>query len=77
MKYPFSRFRTVPEDGIFIDAMRFDFQAVLLWDGRYTEMAEKLAWPLGTVKSRLHRARAKLVAMRAAAVENNLTESNV
>jgi DNA-directed RNA polymerase specialized sigma24 family protein len=39
-------------------------QAVLRTDGSYEERARKLNVPLGTLRSRLHRARAKLVALR-------------
>ena len=39
-------------------------QAVLLTTGSYEEQARELGVPVGTVRSRLHRARAKLVALR-------------
>jgi DNA-directed RNA polymerase specialized sigma24 family protein len=39
-------------------------QAVLQTSGSYEERAKGLNVPVGTVKSRVHRARAKLVALR-------------
>jgi DNA-directed RNA polymerase specialized sigma24 family protein len=39
-------------------------QAVLRTNGSYGERAKELNVPVGTLKSRLHRARAKLVALR-------------
>ena len=39
-------------------------QAVLRTNGFYDDRAQKLNVPVGTLKSRLHRARAKLVALR-------------
>jgi hypothetical protein len=39
-------------------------QAVLRTTGSYGERARQLGIPVGTLRSRLHRARAKLVALR-------------
>jgi Sigma-70, region 4 len=39
-------------------------QAVLRTSGSYEDRARELNVPVGTVRSRLHRARAKLVALR-------------
>jgi DNA-directed RNA polymerase specialized sigma24 family protein len=39
-------------------------QAVLRTNGSYEERAKELNVPVGTLRSRLHRARAKLVALR-------------
>jgi DNA-directed RNA polymerase specialized sigma24 family protein len=39
-------------------------QAVLRTTGSYEDRARKLGVPVGTVRSRLHRARAKLIALR-------------
>ena len=39
-------------------------QAVLRTTGSYEERAQQLGVPVGTLRSRLHRARAKLVALR-------------
>ena len=39
-------------------------QAVLRTNGSYEERARELNVPVGTLRSRLHRARAKLVALR-------------
>ena len=39
-------------------------QAVLHTTGSYEDRARKLGVPVGTLRSRLHRARAKLVALR-------------
>jgi hypothetical protein len=39
-------------------------QAVLRANGSYEERARELNVPVGTLRSRLHRARAKLVALR-------------
>jgi DNA-directed RNA polymerase specialized sigma24 family protein len=45
-------------------ALKPEEQAVLLTDGSYEDRAKELNVPVGTLRSRLHRARAKLVALR-------------
>jgi DNA-directed RNA polymerase specialized sigma24 family protein len=41
-----------------------DHRALLLADGSYKDKAEQLGIPIGTVRSRLHRARASLELLR-------------
>jgi hypothetical protein len=45
-------------------ALKPDHQNVLRLTGSYAEMGEQLQVPAGTLRSRLHRARAALVALR-------------
>jgi hypothetical protein len=51
-------------DEPFLAALEPNEQAVLRTNGSYEERARELNVPLGTLRSRLHRARAKLVALR-------------
>lgn len=50
-------------------------RATLLSSGSYSERAEKLGVPIGAVRSRLHRARVALVALRQKRHELLLTET--
>lgn len=61
----FDNFRFREGDDALIETMVFDHQAVLWTPGNYIEIAAKLGIEkIGTVKSRVHRARTKLVKMR-------------
>ena len=63
---PFGNFDLRDSDDSLIAQMTPKHQAILWCKGGYTEIAQKLNIPLGTVRSRLHRARAALVMMRQA-----------
>jgi hypothetical protein len=61
---PLRGFVIVETDEPLIATMRVVDQAILNAAGSYLEIAERLGVPPGTVRSRLHRARAALVALR-------------
>lgn len=58
-------FRVQPEDHALLASLPEPQRDVLLTDGIYEERARQLGIPVGTVRSRLHRARAALEALRA------------
>ena len=58
-------FRLEPADLELIDQLKAEHREILLCDGSYVERATKLNLAIGTVRSRLHRARAALEALRA------------
>lgn len=62
MKY--HRFTIEPGDTEFLDQMKAEHREALLASGTYQERAQALNIPVGTVRSRLHRARAALEALR-------------
>jgi hypothetical protein len=61
---PFRRFVIFESDEPLIAVLSPDHQNVLRLTGSYAEMVGQLQVPLGTLRSRLHRARAALVALR-------------
>jgi len=61
---PFRRFVIFESDEPLFAALRPDHQNVLRLTGSYAEMGEQLQVPPGTLRSRLHRAPAALVALR-------------
>jgi len=58
-------FVVLPEDAPLIDQLPPDQQNVLRSEGSYAERAGKLGIPIGTLRSRLHRARDALLRLRA------------
>ena len=58
-------FKVIDADAPLIDRLKPQYQAVLRATGRYTDRAAQLQIPVGTVRSRLHRARAALTKLRA------------
>jgi hypothetical protein len=61
---PFRGFVIFESDEPLIALLQPGHQNVLRLAGSYAEMGEKLQVPPGTLRSRLHRARAALVALR-------------
>jgi len=61
---PFRGFVIFESDESLIAALQPNHQNVLRLMGSYAEMVEQLQVPAGTLRSRLHRARAALVALR-------------
>lgn len=60
-------FAVTNADGPLIDKLPMAQQEVLMATGSYQAIADALKLPIGTVKSRLYRARTALLGMRAAA----------
>ena len=60
----FLRFQLQPGDEALLDHLSENQRALLLSDGSYKERAERFGLPVGTVRSRLHRARAMLEQLR-------------
>lgn len=61
---PFRGFVIFESDEPLFAALQPDHQKILHLSGSYAQMAEQLQVPPGTLRSRLHRARAALVALR-------------
>lgn len=70
-KGPPRKFQIAETDAPLIESLKPEHQAVLRAQGSYVDMAECLNIPIGTVKSRYHRAVAAIKAMRAAAQEES------
>ena len=62
----YSRFALEPEDQDLIAQLPAEQQAALRSEGSYAERAAQMNVAIGTVRSRLHRARAALVRLREA-----------
>jgi DNA-directed RNA polymerase specialized sigma24 family protein len=62
----YSRFALLPEDEELIAQLPPEQQAALRSEGSYAARAEQMGVAIGTVRSRLHRARAALVRLREA-----------
>ena len=60
----FSRFALEPEDQDLIAQLPVEQQTALRSEGSYASRAEQMGVAIGTVRSRLHRARAALVRLR-------------
>ena len=60
----FKGMHVLESDEPLLDTLEPKEQAVLRTSGSYEERARELNIPVGTLKSRLHRARAKLVTLR-------------
>ena len=61
---PFRDMHLVDSDEPLLALLNPQEQVILRATGSYEDMAKVLQVPTGTVRSRLHRARAKLVALR-------------
>ena len=74
----FLRFRLEAGDMELLDQMPAPYRDALLASGSYKERAERLNIPLGTLRSRLHRARAALEALRngRGVVDSRITQLN-
>lgn len=60
----FQHFALTPGDEALIAALPPEQQAALRAEGSYAERAERMGVAVGTVRSRLHRARSALVKLR-------------
>ena len=58
------RFKLEPRDTALLEQLSEPYRAVLLFQGSYQDCATALNIPIGTVRSRLHRARTALEALR-------------
>lgn len=74
----FLRFKLTPEDVALLDQLPAPQREAILCDGTYQERAAKLNIPVGTVRSRLHRARAALEALRngQGVIDSRITQLN-
>jgi hypothetical protein len=61
---PFRGFRILPSDDVLIAKLKPEYRAVLRATGTYAELAQQFKVSDGTLRNRLHRARAALVALR-------------
>jgi len=68
-------FALQPDDQELINQLSATQQEILLAKGDYSELSSQLGIPLGTVRSRLHRARAALTKLRQG--RNDSTEEKV
>jgi DNA-directed RNA polymerase specialized sigma24 family protein len=59
------RFRLLPEDETLIAALSPEQQSILRSQGSYARRAEEFGVAIGTIRSRLHRAREALTRLRA------------
>jgi len=59
------RFRLLPEDEALIAELPPEQQAILRSEGSYVKRAEEFGVAIGTIRSRLHRAREALSRLRA------------
>lgn len=62
--YGHLRFKLEPGDEVYLHFLPEDRRALLMADGSYRELAERFCIPIGTVRSRLHRARAVISDLR-------------
>ena len=60
----FLKFQLHDSDVQLLSHLTEEHRALLLATGSYRELAEQFAIPIGTVRSRLHRARARLETLR-------------
>lgn len=60
----FRGFRPTDQDEELLDQLEPPHRDILRASGSYREISESLNIPLGTVRSRMHRARSALVALR-------------
>lgn len=67
---PRARFHQTPENEPLLEKLVPEHRDVLAASGSYEDIAAQLSLPVGTVKSRLHRARKALEKMRAGGGES-------
>jgi hypothetical protein len=60
----FSDFKLQPGDSALLPSLSAEQRTVLECEGQYKDRAQQLGLPIGTVRSRLHRARAALLRLR-------------
>jgi DNA-directed RNA polymerase specialized sigma24 family protein len=60
----FLQFKLRPSDGALLDLLPAKYRELLISDGSYKERSERLGIPIGTVRSRIHRARVALERLR-------------
>ena len=74
----FFRFKLEPADMELLDQLPAAQREALLSEGSYQDRAARLNIPLGTLRSRLHRARAALEALRdgQGVVDSRITQLN-
>jgi len=64
-QYRYLRFKLLPGDEALLPHLSEDRRALVMAEGTYGEIAERFGIPIGTVRSRLHRARALISQLRA------------
>jgi len=62
-------FHLQPTDAPLMEKLSADHKTILEAEGSYEEIATKLSLNIGTVKSRKHRARERLIALRTEAAQ--------
>lgn len=67
----FLRFKLQPGDEANLSQLTESQRQLISAEGGYKELSERFNMPLGTVRSRLHRARAALIALRDGASSEN------
>jgi DNA-directed RNA polymerase specialized sigma24 family protein len=60
----FLHFKLMPDDETLLDQLTDNQRALILSEGSYKERANQFGLPVGTVRSRLHRARLALAELR-------------
>jgi Sigma-70, region 4 len=73
-EYQYLHFKLLPGDEELLNLLSEDHRALLTADGSYEELAIQFGIPTGTVRSRLHRARAMMVQLRAEVQQNDPRE---
>jgi hypothetical protein len=73
-EYQYLHFKLLPGDEELLSLLSEDHRALLIADGTYEELAKQFGIPTGTVRSRLHRARAMMVQLRAGAHQSDTGE---
>ena len=63
-RYNYLRFQLQPGDEAFLNLLPEEQRVLLVADGRYVDKAAQFNIPVGTVRSRIHRARATIARLR-------------
>jgi hypothetical protein len=69
-------FRLMPGDESLIEQLTMDQQKILKSEGSYSKRAEDLGVAVGTVRSRLHRAREALLKLRIERDRNDMRSNS-